>query len=71
MGALQLVPTYDAGPVTQVIPIDPESLDATRPDDVDACTVCIGAGYVTTFVDGEGQDDECWACQGTTIRGAA
>lgn len=56
------------------VPVDPESLDATRPDDLDVCPACRGDRAVLVAVDpvtGEADAEECWACAGTGIRGAA
>lgn len=58
-----------------VVPPDPESLDATRPDDLDVCPNCGGDGAVPVQTNdpypGAWDGDECWACAGTGIRGAA
>ena len=55
--------------------IDPESLDATRPVDLDLCPVCEGLGGYTVAshdpFDDAGDGVECWACGGTGQRGAA
>jgi hypothetical protein len=55
-------------------PVDPESLDATRPADLDVCPVCHGDRAVLVAVDpvtGEADAEECSACAGTGQRGAA
>lgn len=56
-------------------PPDPESLDATRPDDLDLCAVCRGDGAVQVQTGdpypGAWDGVECWACAGTGERGAA
>jgi hypothetical protein len=55
-----------------VVPPDPESLDATRPADLDVCPVCEGDQAIPVrSSDGEADAEECWACAGTGIRGAA
>jgi hypothetical protein len=55
-----------------VIPVDPESLDATRPVDMDVCSVCGGlGGYPVPLPLGEWDGEECWACGGTGVRGVA
>lgn len=55
--------------------IDPESLDASRPDDIDACSVCDGLGGLSWVTNdpypGATDGDACWACGGTGQRGAA
>ena len=55
--------------------LDPESLDATRPVDVDCCGVCMGEGGIqvpTGFLYAqEFNGEECWGCGGTGERGAA
>jgi len=62
-------------PVVPVdVPPDPQSLDATRPDDLDVCGICHGDRAVLVVVDpvtGEADAEECWGCAGTGIRGAA
>jgi hypothetical protein len=66
--ALMIVPE----PV--VVPIDPEDLDATRPVDLDVCPNCVdGAIQVQTNdpYDGAWDAEECRACGGTGLRGAA
>jgi hypothetical protein len=54
---------------------DPESLDATRPVDIDVCPVCDGrGGYEVQTGDpysGAWDGVECWSCGGTGMRGAA
>lgn len=62
------------GPI--VIGPDPESLDATRPDDVDVCHACAGEGAVMVITgdpyDGGWDSVECCFCHGTgTLGGAA
>jgi hypothetical protein len=52
-----------------VIPIDPESLDATRPADLDCCSRCMGDGVVYAFYEGEPCDITCPACEGSGQRG--
>jgi hypothetical protein len=56
-------------------PPDPESLDATRPVDLDVCPVCAGDGAVQVQTGdpyvGAWDGVECWACAGTGQRGAA
>lgn len=53
-------------------PSDPESLDATRPVDLDVCPICAGERAVQVpAADGEYDAEECWACAGTGLRGAA
>lgn len=56
-------------------PVDPDSLDATRPTDLDTCGVCMGDGAIqvpTGFLYAQEFDAaECWACGGTGVRGAA
>lgn len=58
---------------TPFVPIDPESLDATRPVDLDVCPFCQGdrAIHLIDQVTGEADAEECSACAGTGIRGAA
>ena len=56
----------DGDPVA--IPLDPADLNRIPPSDIDVCDVCMGDGCIDTFVAGEGQSDECWACHGTGIR---
>ena len=51
------------------IPIDPEDLDATRPEDIDACTWCLGLGVLTVPGPDE-RDRVCGQCHGTGKRGA-
>jgi hypothetical protein len=55
--------------------IDPESLEATRPVDLDVCLVCMGDGWLshpTGFLYAQEFNDEaCWNCHGTGRRGAA
>lgn len=63
-------PAYDAPVDVEVLPLDPASLDATRPVDIDVCGECMGDRCIVTFDQGEGQSDECWACNGTGLRGA-
>lgn len=57
------------------IPLDPESLDATRPTDLDCCPICAGDGAVQVQsgdpYPGAWDGEECWACAGTGTRGAA
>lgn len=50
------------------LPPDPESLDATRPADLDTCERCRGLGDVTTL---RGDWILCGVCLGTGERGAA
>ena len=72
MTALATAPVAaDREPV--VVPIDPESLDATRPVDLDVCPVCEGDGGVQLVdgVTGEADAEACWSCGGTGVRGAA
>lgn len=59
-----------------VVSPDPESLDATRPDDLDCCPVCYGDGairiQVGDLLDDEWDSTECYVCHGTgTLVGAA
>lgn len=58
-----------AAPV--VVPIDPEDLDATRPADLDVCSVCMGDGAIDLQVDGEWTAEPCWSCHGSRQRGAS
>lgn len=71
VSALAIAPAVEPAP----IPIDPESLDATRPADLDVCPVCAGDGAVQVQTgdpyEGAWDGVECWACDGTGIRGAA
>lgn len=58
-----------------LMPVDPESLDATRPEDLDVCPECRGEGAIQVRTDdpypGAWDGEECWACSGTGERGAA
>jgi hypothetical protein len=54
-----------------VVPLDPESLDATRPADIDACPACIDGAVLVPLGDGEYDAEACRACGGTGVRGAA
>jgi hypothetical protein len=58
-----------------MVPIDPEDLDATRPADYEVCSICAGDGAVQVQTGdpypGAWDGEECWACTGTGIRGAA
>jgi hypothetical protein len=51
-------------------PPDPESLDATRPVDLDVCPVCAGdrAIPLVDHATGEADAEECWGCAGTGLR---
>jgi hypothetical protein len=63
---------YAAEPV--VVPIDPEDLDATRPVDLDVCPLCVNGAIQVPTGDpypGAWDGEECWACGGTAVRGAA
>lgn len=55
--------------------IDPQSLDATRPVDLDVCPVCEGDGGISWVSNdpypGATDGDVCWLCGGTGVRGAA
>lgn len=68
MSALSIVPA-----VVDLVdaPPDPVSLDATRPADLDCCSVCSGDGAVEFEDRGEWTAEPCWACHGTGVRGAA
>jgi hypothetical protein len=54
--------------------LDPESLEDSRPDDIDVCNVCSGEGAVMyqhdPYLD-EWDSVECWVCNGTGELGAA
>lgn len=66
MTALVIVPPI-------VISVDPESLDATRPVDVDVCPHCIDGTVQVQTGDpypGAWDGEPCWACGGTGVRGA-
>jgi hypothetical protein len=70
MSALLAAEVVTATP--DVVPVDPESLDATRPADIDVCIQCMGAGFVSLLIEDEWESEECWACDGTgQQRGAA
>lgn len=47
---------------------EPTSLDATIPDDLDACSPCDGMGAAIRWIEGEGVDVECPDCRGTGVR---
>lgn len=49
-------------------PVDPESLDATRPVDLTDCDACHGVGLVVTYVEGDQADVRCGMCGGTGER---
>lgn len=49
-------------------PIDPESLDATRPVDLDVCTGCAGDGLVVVLLESDLVDRDCPRCGGTGER---
>ena len=48
-------------------PPDPQSLDATRPEDIDDCSMCMGEGLVDDMREGEPVDVLCWVCGGTGL----
>lgn len=58
-----------------LFPVDPESLEATRPADLDCCPVCEGDGAIAVQTGdpypGAWDGVECWSCGGTGVRGAA
>ena len=71
MAILFRSPVEPAEPVElELVPIDPEDLDATRPDDFDVCTWCIGQGVIP-LPGADGYERTCHQCHGTGKRGAA
>lgn len=64
-----------AGEDKPPMPADPESLDATRPVDVDTCGVCMGDGALRVptghLYAREFDMEPCWNCHGNGQRGAA
>lgn len=57
----------DRDPVTgEELPLDPEDMEATRPDDMDDCSGCAGFGEVGVGFDvyGVEQTDICRWCGG-------
>lgn len=46
-------------------PPEPESLDATRPHDLDLCSSCDGHGVQAVWRDGWELDATCPRCYGT------
>lgn len=74
MTALMPSPTVAEINAAPFIPADPESLDATRPDDLDVCDVCQGSGEIQIGWAGDPHEydgEPCWGCAGTGQRGAA
>lgn len=52
-------------------PLDPQSPDATRPADIDACTTCKGYGALLPNPRDPASVIDCPACAGSRERGAA
>lgn len=52
------------------LPLDPEDLDSTRPEDVDVCTWCHGQGLLPA-INEDHPERVCHQCHGTGLRGAA
>jgi phage/plasmid primase-like uncharacterized protein len=52
------------------MPVDPESLDATRPVDLDDCPACGGEGCLIVDDGDPAGRGACWSCGGDGLRGA-
>lgn len=57
--------------LVDVVPVDPASIDATRPEDIDVCRICHGEGAVVWQTDGEWDSEECYLCRGTGVLAGA